>query len=138
MSIRDDDELGLTSRPLGRIVFTQKLSTAEELMEVIDRASCTRITTGARPIQRYLPLGDIREVRDEDDRPWLVTVSDGKVTAGFLLEDTFAEGEVGDLHGRGGRARRLPWVAPPRPPPALSAVACLARTVPLGISQEGR
>jgi hypothetical protein len=76
------------------MLFTQTLHTARDLVEVVDRDGCTRITTGGRDVERHLPLGDIRTVSDQDNRPWLITVVNGEVTAGFLIEDTFTQGEL--------------------------------------------
>jgi hypothetical protein len=65
--------------------------TAPRLREVLDTDGFTWITTGDA-IGRYLSGYDIGAVVDADARSWIVSVVDGEVVAGFLLED--ADGEL--------------------------------------------
>lgn len=72
--------------PLKVMRFLDTITANDRPPQVIDTNESTHIITGDRPVDRYLPLGDLRIVHDEWNRRWLVAVEDGHVITGFALE----------------------------------------------------
>lgn len=91
----------------------ERLVTAENLREILDDGGYTWISAGDYndPPSRFLCGDVVRQIRDMENRTWIVSVVDQEVVGGFLLEDEMNQGELvccfAEEEGRPGCPRDL-------------------------------